>query len=50
MHGKPYVTALRNAKRQMITGDFRKPYYWASFQLYSRKMGDNAAPLLQSKR
>lgn len=37
--GRDPATALRAAKLSMIHGDgaFRKPFYWASFQLYSGK-------------
>jgi CHAT domain-containing protein len=39
--GKPYATALRDAKLQMLrTRQFSKPVYWAPFQLYSRNIGD----------
>lgn len=34
--GKPYPDALRDAKLQMLNGQYRKPYYWGAFQLYSR--------------
>jgi CHAT domain-containing protein/predicted negative regulator of RcsB-dependent stress response len=34
--GKPYATALRDAKLQMLQSHYAKPYYWAPFQLYSR--------------
>lgn len=35
-HGKSYPDALRDAKLQMLNGQYRKPYYWGAFQLYSR--------------
>ncbi len=34
--GEAYSKALREAKLKMLQTDFRKPYYWAPFQLYSR--------------
>ncbi len=39
--GKPYAAALRDAKLKMLKGNFKKPYYWAPFQLYSRNLSDN---------
>jgi CHAT domain-containing protein len=48
--GKPYAEALRDAKLQMLKGNFKKPYYWAPFQLYSRNLSDASAPVLQAKR
>ena len=36
--GNPYAAALRQAKLQMLHTAFRKPYYWAPFQLYSRNL------------
>jgi CHAT domain-containing protein len=30
-----YASALRNAKLWMLQSKYRKPYYWAPFQLYS---------------
>jgi CHAT domain-containing protein len=39
--GKPYATALQDAKLQMLHQTaFRKPYYWGPFQLYSRNLQD----------
>jgi CHAT domain-containing protein len=39
--GKPYATALQDAKLQMLHQTaFRKPYYWGPFQLYSRDLQD----------
>jgi len=37
-HGKSYAAALREAKLHMLEGNFKKPYYWAPFQLYSRNL------------
>jgi len=34
--GQPAPESLRNAKLHMIQNGFPKPYYWASFQLYTR--------------
>ncbi len=39
-HGKSYAAALREAKLHMLEGNFKKPYYWAPFQLYSRNLSD----------
>jgi CHAT domain-containing protein len=36
--GKSYADSLRDAKLQMLNGSFKKPYYWAPFQLYSRNL------------
>ena len=36
--GKSYSAALREAKQQMLKSQFKKPYYWAPFQLYSRNL------------
>jgi CHAT domain-containing protein len=36
--GKSYASALRDAKLQMLQTAFKKPYYWAPFQLYSRNL------------
>lgn len=33
--GKPYVAALHEAKLGIL-GSYRRPYYWAPFQLYTR--------------
>jgi CHAT domain-containing protein len=44
--GKPYATALRDAKLQMRESHYAKPYYWAPFQLYSR----NVIPLTTKPR
>ena len=38
MKGKPYATALRDAKLEMLKSPFKKPFYWAPFQLYSRDL------------
>jgi CHAT domain-containing protein len=39
--GKPYAAALHVSKLAMLSGNqFRKPYYWAPFQLYSRNVGE----------
>jgi CHAT domain-containing protein len=32
---QPYASALRGAKLWMLQSKYRKPYYWAPFQLYS---------------
>jgi CHAT domain-containing protein len=32
---QPYASALRDAKLWMLQSKYRKPYYWAPFQLYS---------------
>jgi CHAT domain-containing protein len=32
---RPYASALRDAKLWMLQSKYRKPYYWAPFQLYS---------------
>ena len=34
--GHPYASALRDAKRKMFRSTYKRPYYWAPFQLYSR--------------
>lgn len=36
--GQTPATALRNAKLKLLhsSGNFRKPFYWAAFQLYTR--------------
>jgi CHAT domain-containing protein len=33
---QPYAIALRQAKLAMLASVYRKPYYWAPFQLYTR--------------
>lgn len=35
--GRPPETALRDAKLELLrsTGDFRRPFYWAPFQMYT---------------
>lgn len=48
--GKPYAQALRDAKLQMLKGSFKKPYYWAPFQLYSRSLTSAPNHVLQAKR
>jgi CHAT domain-containing protein/Tfp pilus assembly protein PilF len=35
--GQSYAGALRQAKLNMLETGYRKPYYWAAFQLYSRR-------------
>ncbi|MBV9765681.1 MAG: CHAT domain-containing protein [Acidobacteriaceae bacterium] len=37
--GNSYGEALRRAKLAMLQSNYRKPYYWAPFQLYSRLGG-----------
>ncbi len=37
--GGSYAEALRGAKLEMLKGHYRKPYYWAPFQLYTRQVG-----------
>jgi len=39
-HGKSYAEALREAKLHMLEGNFKKPYYWAPFQIYSRNLSN----------
>ncbi len=39
--GKSYGESLKQAKLAMLQGAYRKPYYWAPFQLYSRSGGAN---------
>jgi CHAT domain-containing protein len=34
--GRSYASALREAKLKMLHTDYKRPYYWAPFQLYSR--------------
>jgi len=34
--GKPYATALRDAKLALLSEGYQKPYYWGPFQLSSR--------------
>jgi CHAT domain-containing protein len=41
--GLSYPAALRNAKLKLLQSQYRKPYYWAPFQLYSRTI--SATPL-----
>jgi CHAT domain-containing protein len=36
--GSSYAAALRQAKLSMMQSSFPKPYYWAPFQIYSRRM------------
>jgi CHAT domain-containing protein len=36
--GRTYSQALRQAKLAMLRTDLQKPYYWAPFQLYSRRL------------
>ena len=36
--GESYATALRGAKLKLLQTQYRKPYYWAPFQLYSRTL------------
>lgn len=38
--GKPFATALHDAKLDLLKTNFKKPVYWAAFQLYSRNIGD----------
>jgi CHAT domain-containing protein/lipopolysaccharide biosynthesis regulator YciM len=35
--GQSYAGALRQAKLDILQFGYRKPYYWAAFQLYSRR-------------
>lgn len=44
--GQPYPAALRGAKLKLLRTQYRKPYYWAPFQLYSRTL---SATLLKTK-
>jgi CHAT domain-containing protein len=39
--GEPYAIALRQAKLAMLRSAYRKPYYWAPFQLYTRVISPN---------
>jgi CHAT domain-containing protein len=41
--GQSYPAALRGAKLKLLQTEYRKPYYWAPFQLYSRTL--SATPL-----
>jgi CHAT domain-containing protein/Flp pilus assembly protein TadD len=34
--GRSYAAALREAKLKMLHTNYKRPYYWAPFQLYSR--------------
>ena len=34
--GQSYADSLREAKLKMMHSNYRRPYYWALFQLYSR--------------
>jgi CHAT domain-containing protein len=36
--GQSYPAALRGAKLKLLQTQYRKPYYWAPFQLYSRTL------------
>jgi len=36
--GQSYAAALRGAKLKLLQTQYRKPYYWAPFQLYSRML------------
>jgi CHAT domain-containing protein len=36
--GESYPAALRGAKLKLLRTQYRKPYYWAPFQLYSRML------------
>ena len=36
--GESYPAALRSAKLKLLKTQYRKPYYWAPFQLYSRTL------------
>jgi CHAT domain-containing protein len=36
--GQSYPAALRGAKLKLLQTQYRKPYYWAPFQLYSRML------------
>jgi CHAT domain-containing protein len=36
--GQSYPAALRSAKLKLLRTQYRKPYYWAPFQLYSRTL------------
>jgi CHAT domain-containing protein len=40
---QPYAIALRDAKLWMLQSKYRKPYYWAPFQLYSLSIESTAA-------
>ena len=47
MKGTAYDKALHEAKMRMRT-KYKKPYYWAPFQLYSRNLNDNSHALAHS--
>jgi CHAT domain-containing protein len=48
--GKPYPAALRDAKLAMLQSAYRKPYYWAPFQIYSRSVvSDGRAETYQAR-
>jgi CHAT domain-containing protein len=36
--GHSYADSLRAAKLKMLHSNYRRPYYWAPFQLYSRQL------------
>jgi CHAT domain-containing protein/Flp pilus assembly protein TadD len=36
--GRTYADALRQAKLKMLHSTYKRPYYWAPFQLYSRSI------------
>jgi CHAT domain-containing protein len=36
--GHAYAPALRAAKLKMLHSNYKRPYYWAPFQLYSRTL------------
>jgi CHAT domain-containing protein len=36
--GHSYADSLREAKLKMLHSNYQRPYYWAPFQLYSRKI------------
>jgi CHAT domain-containing protein len=40
---RTYATALRDAKLSMLQSKYRKPYYWAPFQLYSLSIESSAS-------
>jgi len=37
-NGNSYSQALRQAKLKMLQASFPRPYFWASFQIYSRRI------------
>lgn len=39
--GMPFPAALQRSKLAMLQTRFRKPYYWAPFQLYSRTLSSS---------